>query len=207
MNTRLAFLALAATPLLAFVFHLLTGAFEPMIGLALGLCFYWILLALAVVSTTTSETRSRLTTARSAGPIITLLCILPVLALGLIGMAALDRLPAFVLVGITMAALTNGFLEELFWRGVLVPDPTPPQAAVAVMLFAFWHVALLTTQGVILPGGPATLLLGAAFLGSIWMSARLASGTIGLSALSHAGVNLFAFILLVASNQTTVLAL
>jgi membrane protease YdiL (CAAX protease family) len=207
MNTRLALLALASTPLLALMFRVLTGAFDPMSGYALGLCFYWILLAIAVVASTTSETRSGLTTARSVGPIIATLCVLPVLILGLPGMAALDRLPALLLVGIAVAAATNGFLEELFWRGALVPNPTLPQAAGAVVLFAFWHVALLAAQGVSLPGGPATLLLGAAFLGSVWMAARLSSGTVGLSALSHAGVNLFAFIILAAENLASEKAL
>lgn len=200
MNRRLALLALAAIPPLWLVFHFATTALQPLAGYVLGLCIYWTFLAVTLLVTTTQADRARLLTARSAGLLITLLCILPVLFLGAAGMAALHRVPALLLAGIAIAAIVNGFLEELFWRGALVPDPSPPEAAVAVLLFTLWHMALLAAQGINLTGGPATLLLGAAFLGTIWMAARLHTGSVGLSALSHAGVNLFAFIILSADN-------
>jgi membrane protease YdiL (CAAX protease family) len=200
MNRRLALLALAAIPLLWLVFRFATTALQPFAGYVLGLCIYWTFLAITLLVSTTPADRARLLTARPAGRLITALCLLPVIVLGLAGMASLHLLPMFLLPPIALAALTNGFLEELFWRGALVPDPSPPQAALAVLLFAFWHVALLGAQGIALTGGPATLLLGAAGLGTIWMAARRRTGSVGLSALSHVGVNLFAFILLAADN-------
>lgn len=200
MNLRLALLALAAIPVLAFVFNILTGLMAPLWGYALGLCTYWAFLGLTVLRATTPADRAHLLTAHPAGGLITTLCIIPVLILGFVGMGSLGALPAILLVGIAAAAIVNGFLEELFWRGALVPDPTPPQAALAVLLFTLWHVALLFAHDISIMGGPATLLLGAAFLGTIWMAARLYTGTVGLSALSHAAVNLFAFILLAAEN-------
>lgn len=200
MNRRLALVALVAIPLLWLVFRVTTTTFQPLAGYVLGLCIYWLFLAITVFFATTPADRSRLLTARSAAWPVTALCILPVLVLGVPGMAALHLLPVILLPAIAVAALVNGFLEELFWRGALVPAPSPPEAALAVLIFALWHVALLAAQGITLTGGPATLLLGAAFLGSIWMTARLQTGSVGLSALSHAGVNLFAFILFVADN-------
>lgn len=200
MNRPLALVALAAIPVLWLVFGLFTTLFQPLAGYVLGLCLYWLLLCLAVLSATTRAERAQLLTTRTAGLVITALCIIPVLVLGVAGMAALDRLPALMLVGIALAAIVNGFLEELFWRGALVPDPSARAAAVAVLLFTLWHVALLAAQGITLTGGPVVLLLGAAFLGTIWMAARLHTGSVGLSALSHAGVNLFAFILFSADN-------
>ena len=200
MNRRLALVALAAIPIHWVLFRLLTTALQPFAGYVLGLCLYWLFLGVTVLYATTPAERAHLLTARTAGLLITALCILPVLVLGLAGMAALHRLPSLMLAGIALAAIVNGFLEELFWRGALVPDPSPPEAAVAVLLFTLWHVALLAAQGITLTGGPATLLLGAAFLGTIWMAARLHTGSVGLSALSHAGVNLFAFILFSADN-------
>jgi len=200
MNRRLALVALIAIPLLWLVFRFATTMLHPVAGYVLGLCIYWVFLAISLFLTTTVTDRSRLLTARSAGWSVTALCILPVLVLGIPGMAALHLLPFFLLPAIVVAALVNGFLEELFWRGALVPAPSQPEAALAVFLFALWHVVLLAAQGITLTGGPMVLLLGAAFLGSIWMTARLRTGSVGLSALSHAGVNLFAFILLVADN-------
>ncbi len=200
MNLRLAALALAAIPVLAFIFNILTSMLEPLWGYALGLCAYWLFLGLTILRATTPADRAHLLTARPAGGLITTLCVLPVLVLGFAGMRALGGLPSILLVGIVVAAIVNGFLEELFWRGALVPDPSPPQAAVAVLLFTGWHVALLFARDITVTGGPATLLLGAAFLGTVWMAARLYTGTVGLSALSHAAVNLFAFILLAAAN-------
>jgi membrane protease YdiL (CAAX protease family) len=200
MNLRLALLALAAIPVLALAFRFLTGAFVPLWGYALGLCLYWAFLATTLALSTTPADRAQMLTARPAGRVITGLCILPVFVMGMVGMGSLGALPSILLVGIAVAAIVNGFLEELFWRGALVPDPTPPQAALAVLLFTSWHVALLFAHDITLMGGPFTLLLGAAFLGTIWMAARLHTGSVGLSALSHAGVNLFAFILLAADN-------
>jgi membrane protease YdiL (CAAX protease family) len=200
MNPRLALLALAAIPVLAFLFNTLTGLMQPLWGYALGLCAYWIFLAVTILRTTTEADRAHLLTARPAGAIITALCIIPVFVLGFAGMGALGALPSILLVGIAVVAILNGFLEELFWRGALIPDPSPPHAALAVLLFTLWHVALLFARDINIMGGPATLLLGAAFLGTIWMAARLYTGTVGLSALSHAGVNLFTFVLLAAAN-------
>jgi membrane protease YdiL (CAAX protease family) len=200
MNRRLALIALAAIPVLAALFYLLTRALTPLWGYALGLCLYWVFLATLLLVSTTSTDRAQLLTAQPAGRLITLLCILPVLGLGLFTMDALGALPPIMLVGIAVCAVLNGFLEELFWRGALVPDPTPGIAALAVGLFTGWHLALLTAHGITLTGGAFGLLMGAAALGTIWMAARLYSGTVGLSALSHAGVNLFAFIQLAADN-------
>lgn len=200
MNRRLALAALAAIPVLAVVFYVLTRALTPLWGYALGLCIYWVFLATALFVSTSASDRARLLTAQPAGRLITLLCILPVVGLGLFAMDALGALPPIMLVAIAVCAIVNGFLEELFWRGALVPDPTPGIAALAVGLFTAWHVALLTSEGITLTGGAFGLLMGSALLGTIWMAARLYSGTVGLSALSHAGVNLFAFIQLAADN-------
>jgi membrane protease YdiL (CAAX protease family) len=206
MNVRLALLAALAIPVLAFAFYTLTRVFTPLWGYALGLCLYWIFLATTLALSTTATDRAELLTARPAGRLITTLCILPVLVLGPFAMGSLGALPSIMLVGIAVCAILNGFLEELFWRGALVPDPSPGTAAGAVLLFTAWHLALLAAYGIVLPGGGFGLLLGAALLGTIWMAARLYSGSVGLSALSHAAVNLFAFIMLAAENLPPELA-
>jgi membrane protease YdiL (CAAX protease family) len=200
MNLRAALLASAAIPVLAFLFHSLTRVFPPLWGYAVGLCFYWLFLAVVLLRTTAAADRAHLLTARPAGVLITSLCILPVMVMGFFGMGALGALPSILIVGITVCAILNGFLEELFWRGALVPDPQPAAAAGAVLLFTAWHTALLFAHGITLTGGAFGLLLGAAFLGTIWMAARIHTGTVGLAALSHAGVNLFGFIMLAAEN-------
>lgn len=200
MNLRLAVIAAAAIPVLALIFYTLTRLLTPLWGYALGLCLYWVFLATTLALTTTALDRAQLLTARPAGRLITTLCVAPVIVLGPFAMGSLGTLPSIMLVGIAVCAILNGFLEELFWRGALVPVPSPGNAAAAVTLFTAWHLALLTAYGITVPGGGFGLLLGAALLGTIWMAARLYSGTVGLSALSHAAVNLFAFIMLAAEN-------
>jgi membrane protease YdiL (CAAX protease family) len=200
MDRRLALWIIAAVPVLALIFYSLTRSFAPLVGYALGLCCHWAFLALVLWRSTTETQRSIWLVVVSPGRWLTFLCILPVFVTGLAGMAALDLVPPGLLLPIAFAAILNATLEEMFWRGAIVPKPDDRSAAMAVILFAGWHVVLLAANGIVLPGGPAVLLVGAALLGSIWMAARLRTGTLGAGILSHAAVNLFAFIALYAAN-------
>lgn len=200
MDRRLLLWIVAAVPMLAVIFYSLTRSLEPLIGYALGLGCYWLFLAVLIWRYTTEQQRSIWLVVESPGRWLTFLCILPVFVTGIVGMASLDLVPPGLLLPIAFAAILNATLEETFWRGAIIPRPDDRTAAIAVILFAGWHVALLAAGGIVLTGGPAVLLVGAAILGSIWMAARRRTGTLGAGILSHAAVNLFAFITLVAAN-------
>lgn len=204
MNMRLALTVLAAAPVLALAFHLLTLLFPPLVGYGLGLCVYWAFLAWLILRSTTAEQRAALLVARSPGRGILALLVMPVIVLGLGGMAVLGTavFPNWLLVLVSLAAIVNGITEEMFWRGALIPEAVPDNRSVilALTLFTLWHLALLAARGISFPGGPLVLLAGAGALGAIWMAARLQSGTVGAGVLSHAGVNLFGFTQLVAQN-------
>ena len=123
-----------------------------------------------------------------------LLLLIPV---GLFGMlmfnGGVGALPAGALTLIVLVSLTNGTLEEVFWRGALLRSTAWPALIVALVAFTAWHRALIPAQGVTLTGGTPALLAGAFGLGLIWSLARVRSGTVGAAAISHVGVNLFAF--------------
>jgi membrane protease YdiL (CAAX protease family) len=99
-----------------------------------------------------------------------------------------------------LAALINATTEEYFWRGALLPRPDRPAAALAVVLFGFWHLTFVSAQGVAQAGGAVGFLIAATVLGTIWMESRLKTGTLGFGILTHAGVNLFAFITMYVAN-------
>lgn len=202
MNWRLGLMMLAAIPLLAAAFWALTRALPPLAGYGAGLCLYWLLIGAAVLRSTGAAERAALLAFRPPGRLLGLLGFVPVVALAWIAMGALQEtvLPAGIFLLIAAAALTNGTLEELFWRGAILPRPDREGVAVAVGLFTVWHVALLFAAGIDLTGGPVALLLGALVLGTIFMAMRLRTGTVGAAMASHVGVNLFAFTDLVARN-------
>lgn len=202
MDWRLGLAVLGAIPLLAMAFRGLTLLLPPLVGYGLGLCLYWLAIGTAIVLTTTARDRAALVVLRSPGRLLAVLGTLPVVALGWVALGTLQSvtLPAAAFLLIAGAALVNGMLEELFWRGAILPRPDREGIAVALGLFAAWHVALLFAQGVTLRGGPLTLLLGALVLGAIFMAMRLRSGSAGAGIASHVAVNLFAFTDLVALN-------
>ena len=202
MNWRLALWVLAALPLLAAAFWGLTRVLPPLAGYAAGFVLYWLYLGIAIVTSTTAADRALLTTFRPPGRWWSLLGFLPVviLAWGAMGSLQAVTLPAALFLVIALAALVNGTLEELFWRGALVPRPDREGMAVSLGLFTLWHLAPLFALGVVLPGGPLAMVLGALVLGAIWTMMRLRSGTLGAAIASHVGVNLFAFTQLAVLN-------
>ncbi len=193
---------LGAIPLLAMAFQGLTQLLPPLAGYGMGLCLYWLVIGTAVLLTTTPSDRAALMVLRMPGRGLVLLGLLPVVALGWVALGTLQSvsLPVVAFLLIAAAALVNGTLEELFWRGAILPRPDREGIAVALALFVALHVALLFAQGITLRGGPLALLGGALVLGAIWMAMRLRSGTVGAGMAGHVAVNLFAFTDLVALN-------
>ena len=194
MDLRLTRIILLSLPLLALVFWGAGRMLGPFLGAMVGLWCYWALLAwLTLRDRTREEVIARLI-ARWPGWPIAIALILPVFVTGILGMRHLDGgLPVWILPPLVLGAAINGTLEELFWRDRIIPDDTPRAAAMALVLFTLWHLAILPVGPLPVTGGWVGLLGGAFALGGVWMAARLMTGSPGAGILSHAGVNLFVF--------------
>lgn len=202
MNWRLALGVLVGLPVLAAVFWGLTRLLPPLAGYLAGFAVYWLAIGAAVLGTTTAADRRHLTTYRPPGRVLGLMGFVPVVVLAWVAMGSLQTvtLPPWLFGLIALAALVNGTLEELFWRGAMLPRPDREGLAVSLGLFTLWHLAPLFAAGVILPGGPLALVLGALVLGAIFTALRARTGTLGAAIASHVGVNLFAFTQLAVLN-------
>jgi len=202
MNWTLGLVMLGAIPLLATAFWALTQVLPPLAGYGLGLCLYWLLIGLLTLRSTTREERATLSRFVRPGRLLSLLSFLPVVALAGVALGTLQTvtLPAIMFLVIALAALTNGTLEEMFWRVAILPRPDREGIVTAWALFVGWHVALIFAQGVHVTGGPLALLAGAGLLGILFMALRLRTGTAGAGIACHVGINLFAFTDLVGRN-------
>lgn len=207
MNWRLGLLMLGVIPALAALFLTLTALLPPLAGHVTALALYWLVLAVVTWRTLGRTEVLRLLQPRPPGAALIALAGVPVVVLAGSVMLApgAAALPLAILPAIALAALLNGTIEELFWRGAILarPDGLPPDRegiAAAWLLFTVWHMAVLFSRGVVLPGGPVTLLAGAAVLGAIWMAMRLRSGTAGAGIAAHVALNLFGFTELTLAN-------
>ena len=202
MDRRLALGAALGAPLLFLLLWAASSATSPLAGWALGLLAYWAALALAISRRMDGDTAWQLSRLVSPGRLIAVAMALPVLVLGAATLRLMDQspVPAVLLLAAGMGALVNGTLEELFWRGALLPRPTPRAAAGALLLFALFHFAWEGARGLDTGGPFGSAVLGALVMGGAWTAARLASGTVGAAIFGHAAFNLFAFIMVVARN-------
>lgn len=202
MNWRLAVIILVALPLFAAAFHLLTGWLGPIAGTIAGLALGWLLMGALSFQTLDAGTRGLLLTHQRPPRLLGLLALAPVVIVAGVALASLgdSSFPPLFLVLVAVMALINGTLEEVFWRGALLPAPDREGVIVGWVLYVAWHLVFIFAQGVEMPGGVAMLLPGAAVMGAIWMALRLKTGTLGPAIASHVAFNLFLFADLAARN-------
>lgn len=201
-DRRLALAAALAVPVLTGITLGTSLAFGPLVGWALGLLAYWAFLAGALLAWADRDWLGEWLVARWPGRLVAVLLALPVLGLGAMTLRLLgqDPLAPPLLLAAAIGAVLNGTLEELFWRGALIPDPSPRSAALSLGLFTAAHAVWLGAPG-LETGGPTLAPFLAAFaLGGVWTASRLLSGSLGAGILSHAGFNLFAFAQVIALN-------
>ena len=126
------------------------------------------------------------------------------LALGLAAVVWLRHPCGFALpvVGLALAAaLTNGPLEELYWRGAwgrVFPD-SPAMQALGLALFGAWHVPLVLMSGLPFPGGVWGLPVAALAAGAFWAWLARRHG-LGWAMASHAATNAVLFLPLIAAG-------
>ena len=202
MDRRLALGALLAIPLLYLLLLGLGTVLSPLSVWAVGLLAYWAGLGLALRAASDLDSLAELFFARSPGWLITAFLALPPILLGAVTLRLLGQepLPFHILLVAGLGAILGATLEELFWRGVLLPRPTPGAAALALGLYTLFHLAWLGAWGLETGTGPVVPVLAALALGGVWTAARLVTGTVGASVLSHAAFSLFIFAGIAARN-------
>jgi hypothetical protein len=197
MDRRLAFAALAGIPLLWATCRLLSATVEPLVAGGLALLLYWAGLGWALRRWANRDWLVQMAAARRPGRLVTAALALPVLVAGAGTLRLLGQvvLPAHVILACAIAALTQAVLEEMFWRGALLPgaDPAPRDAALALGLFAAMHLGWLGLAGLDLGLPPPAFILGALAVGGAWTASRLLSGTLGAGIMAHAALDLFLF--------------
>lgn len=193
MDRRRAWGVIAALPLIWVLGEGLSALLPPLVAAGLLLLACWAGLAFGLRGAMDRDMARELLTLAPPGRLIALALALPVVLLGaatlrLLGQAPLP--PQFIILA-ALVAVVHAPLSELFWRGALLPDPTPRAAAGALGLFWLAHLAWagLAPLDTALPA--LLLVLGPLALGGAWTAARLASGTLGAGVLSHAGTALF----------------
>lgn len=201
MDRRLLLAALGGIPLLWAACRALSGAVEPLVAGGLALLLYWAALAWALLRWADRDWLLGMTAWRWPGRLVALMLLLPVLIVGAGTLRLMGQvvLPAHLILACAIAALAHAVLEEMFWRGALLPgaDPLPRDAAGALGLFTLLHLAWL---GLGLGLSPPTFVLGALAAGGVWTAARLLSGSLGAGIMGHAGLNLFLFTGIAARN-------
>jgi membrane protease YdiL (CAAX protease family) len=202
LDRRFALAAAVGVPALAGLVLGVTLLAGPFAAWVTGLLAYWAFLGGALLAWGDRDWLREWLEARWPGWLAATLLVLPALALGAMTLRLLgqDPLPPHLVIATAMGAALNAVLEELFWRGALIPESTPRSAALSLALFTGAHVIWLAALG-LETGGPAWAAPASALvLGGVWTASRLLTGTVGAAVLSHAGVNLFAFLQVVALN-------
>jgi membrane protease YdiL (CAAX protease family) len=202
LDRRFAVAALVGVPALTGLVLGGTLLVGPFAAWVVGLLAYWAFLSGALLSWGDRDWLAEWLAARWPGWLAAILLALPVVALGAVTLRLLgqDPLPPHLILATAVGAAVNATLEELYWRGALIPEPTPRSAALSLALFTAAHVIWLAALGLETGGPPWSAVAAALALGGVWTASRLLTGTVGAGVLSHAGVNLFAFLQVVALN-------
>lgn len=102
-----------------------------------------------------------------------------------------------------LMVLLNGFIEELYWRGLYLleyPHDTRIGFILSWLLFGAWHVSLWFARGMIYKDGFLALVGGAYGLGLIWTWVARSNGNLRAVVPAHILANLFAFTALFVDN-------
>ncbi|MEO0916421.1 MAG: CPBP family intramembrane glutamic endopeptidase [Pseudomonadota bacterium] len=202
MDRAAARAVVAAIPLLAVVFFVATRVMTPLVGYLLGLAVYWflVLTPLIIWRGGFGAIRYDLVWPRCG---LIMLNVLPICGVAVAAFIGWQNHPLSLTVfsAVLAAALINGTLEEVFWRGTLLRSAKHLSSyAFQVALFVAWHIALLFAGGVVVTGGAVGLFGGALMGGILWTWARFQTGSVGFGILCHIGLNLFAFTELATNN-------
>lgn len=167
------------------------------------LAIYWVFFCIPVAVKYAGR-RSSVSYSLKDTPIlvIVLALALPVAVFFAAGTAsALSGNLAIVMLAVVVG-LIKGPLEELAWRRAYRANSndSPWFELFGVCMFTLWHIPLLLHHGVTYDFGVVGLVGGVFFMGLIWSLLTRATGSVGWPMISHALVNIAAFIPFFAMN-------
>ncbi|MBF8962561.1 CPBP family intramembrane metalloprotease [Pontibacter sp. FD36] len=132
------------------------------------------------------------------------LCFLPVIgAFTAAFLVAYPFLSPELYLMLALAALTNGFVEEFYWRGAYTSRYGQNKLYAFVLptlLFGLWHISVYAAYGISYQGGFLPLVGGAFFMGLIWGYTAFRQQRILIPTLAHILTNFFAFSNLIVEN-------
>ena len=147
---------------------------------------------------------SKTTMSKGKLSIYNLIAFLPVLPVCIIAFIPVIKAGAIVSIIIAFFyAVLNGFIEELFWRGLFnkaFDDNIIFAFIYPVIMFAGWHIALTLVKGMTYTGGNISLLAGASFMGVLWGFVAYKTKSVRYTTVAHIITNFFAFSGLIYEN-------
>jgi membrane protease YdiL (CAAX protease family) len=182
-------------------------------GYILGLIVYWIIcLSISLYVLYKNRTFADLFKMPPKGLTITDMISIIVTFLPVIVTFSIAFLPVrhivttSIFIALIIISITNGFTEELFWRGTYFVVFGGKDKRLAYIFptfyFALWHVSLFFYRGVRYSGGFAALVGGALIMGAIWAWGVSRQRSILLSTAAHILTNFFAFSQFLVENWT-----
>lgn len=206
-------IAPALFPVTLIIFQFFNMVKGGLRGYILGLIVYWIIcLSISVYVLYKNRTLAGLykilpkdlTITDMISIIITFLPVIVTFSIAFLPVRHLVTTSIFIV--LIIISITNGFTEELFWRGTyfVVFDKEDKRLAYIfpTVYFALWHVSLYFYRGVRYSGGIAALVGGAFIMGAIWAWGVSRQKSILLPTTAHILTNFFAFSQFLAENWT-----
>ena len=199
----LVFAALLLFVLMFAIVPLVTNALNPLPGYVGVLAIYWIGFCIPIaVMYGRGPKRVTLSLRTTKWWLPTIAIGLPVLVFFLAGPGNWLGSELQILALAVVCALINGPLEELAWRRTFRANSNDSLAfeLLGLGLFTLWHVPLSLSEGVSFDPGPIALIGGAFVIGAFFTWMTRASDSVGWPIVSHALVNIAAFLPFFATN-------
>ena len=206
LSTRQVGLVLAAlllSALMLAVVPLITNVFSPLVGYVCVLAIYWAYFCVPVsVLYGRGSTHVSFGLSTTQPWLAALALVLPAAVFVAAGTMSWVGAGPGILALAVMCAFINGPLEELAWRRTFRANSAGslPYELLGLGLFTLWHVPLYFSAGVSFDHGAVGLIGGGFVLGAVWTFMTRASDSIGWPMVSHALVNVAAFVPFFAAN-------
>ena len=182
---------------MAVIVPIVSAQLDPLLGYVSVLTIYWIGFCLPVAIVFRRGARQVDYSIQVRPHWVPALALgLPVMVALAAGSLTLDKPQVSLILIAIVVALINGPLEELAWRRTFRANSGGMFAIefLGLLLFAGWHVPLLLTQDVSFDHGAVGLVGGAALLGAVWLLITRKTNSVGWPMISHAFVNIAAFV-------------
>lgn len=194
---------LGLTLVMSVTVPLLTRALGPMTGYLSVLALYWVVFCIPVsVLFGSGPDRVGIDLRWSPGWIGATALALPAAVLIATGPGRWIGAQPGILAVAGLSALINGPLEELAWRRTFRANSEGRLAfeLLGLGLFTLWHVPLYFSKGVSFDHGAMGLVGSSLLLGAVWTVMTRRSDSVGWPMVSHALVNVAAFLPFFATN-------